>query len=425
MKKEYDLEALEALPIDEVIIAAQAGDYPKDRKPGNRIFNMHCRGSGHKNGDKHPSLTVWTDMNICKCQSQGCISGNPISVAKQLKGGFKEGCKWLHETFGISYLDGTKVERKPIVVEKRQEQKIEYLRLDRERNVVSVQLEKFMPRYMDMDAERQLKMLYTYIYRFSLTTEQSEKIAYYKGRGIVDSVYMEKIGFLKGSQMKGLVSSIKKLFPIEDLIRFKLVDETKKWKYYSKAGFTVVPFMDLYDDMVNGFMLRRIDKTESGMKEYQISTSDVSMPLPFAISKSLLMNEQPIYITEGHVDGLSLGKPFIAIPGIYGYKEEWLSLLKSKDVIIALDQDEPARKSIYGEYTVYHENGARESVVADDKGKAYVEDLTCDYHKKEGLMLKVLKAGAKSVKVLTWNPALGGDINELLENGNLDRVLTS
>ena len=468
MAEQFDLEKLKELPINEVLVKMGAS-YKNDREPGARTYNMFCFGAGHSG--KNTSLSVWKEKNICKCQSKGCVAGDPISAAKAYVGGdFKEGCKWLHDTFGVPYLESTyqKPEQthsyetpsnEPMVKsepkkEIKQEEKqtpqkfvrtVEYMRFDANKAVANVNVENYLGKYEVMSREQQLKMVYSYIYQYSLITAQAKKNDYYKSRSVdIENPYIKKIGFLSGIDIRNLEKQLKEKFPLKDLIEFKIFGEaTEKypsgWKYWSKAGYTVVPFMEIYSNLVNGFMLRRIDKKEKGKKEYQVSYNDISLSIPFAVNAELLRDDQPIYMCEGHVDGLSTDKKFIAIPGVNGYKEEWFGLLEGKHIVIALDQDIAATKSVYGEYLISYmvkdphrdlEIERHERFIATNAGDLYVKELTrkgyeININKNKGIVDKLYDAGVKKVDVLSWNAELGGDINELREKGNLAKVIRS
>lgn len=447
----FNLEELEQIPVDEVALRCGAG-YPKDRKPGAKTFNMHCFCDVHQNGDRNPSLTIWTQKNICKCQSGGEVSGGPIKVAMQkFNGDFKSACEWLHAEFNVPFLDG-EVDTSRRQTFKRQEPKpIEYLRYDPSAEVKTIDIDHFMRLYPKMTRGQKMKMVYTFIYRFSRKGDQSAKLAYYESRGIEGHPSLAKIGFLSGSDLKSLSKELQRLFPIEDLRDFNLFDgEKPRWKYFSKAGFTVVPFHDLYSDMATGVMLRRIDKAEKGMKEYQLASADVGLKLPFD-AVSALRSSGPVYIAEGHVDGLSIGTDsFVALPGIHNYKDEWLGLFAGRDIVIAFDNDQPAKEAVYGALRITFRGGAVAKakdevqrfistatcsilavdekslfakVIADAAGLQVVRDFVCSYSHDEGLKKRFEKAGARSVRVLEWDKKLGGDMNELLINGNLPKVI--
>lgn len=52
-----------------------------------------------------------------------------------------------------------------------------------------------MQNYSTLTKAQKLKLVYTTIYRFSLSTEQKAKNLYYLKRGIKDLSLVEKIGF--------------------------------------------------------------------------------------------------------------------------------------------------------------------------------------------------------------------------------------
>lgn len=403
---QFDLEALKQVPIDEVLEALGAR-YPKGARPGRRQFNMHCFGPTHKKDDAHPSLAVWTDKNICKCFVCSDVKGDPVSVAKAaFNGDFKQACEWLHSTWGIPYKTeerGIKGAIKKVIKKvvaptppkrEKKEYKVEYWSYDRKRGYEKVKIKDILPLYPKMNKAQRLKTVYTFIYRYSRNTPQKLKEEYYASRGI-EHPAIEQIGTLSWENIEQLQKLLHKYFPIEDLVEFKVIkpaDAPKRpleWRYYNPKGFTVVPSFDLYSDMVTGLMLRPVEKLE-GMraKEFNVSNPEVCIPLPFGLDRSLLAKSGSIFVTEGHIDALSLPQTFdfIAIPGVQNIKDEWLGLLKGRECIIAFDQDNAGQ------------NSAKE------------------------LKERLQNAGA-IVDILNWDKRLGKDLNEVLISGNMKKIL--
>lgn len=394
VQTKYDLQALEALPIDEVVEYYGAEPIGNGRKYY-KCFNDHTKGKA--------KITIYEDKNICKCHNCNEVQGNPIAVAKFVHNGdFKAACEDLHDAFNVPFLNGD--QKPPSAPRQRREFKqpeIDYWRYDDQKPYAEIDVNKFLPIYEKLTDEQKLKMVYTAVYRFSKKTDHHEKLYYYTSRKIEDNHYLNEIGWLSPTDIKELCKRLEKAFPIEDLVRFKLYGDNDakrpyQWKYFTKNGFTVVPSYDLYSNMVNGLMLRQTDFDTKGPKEFQVTYNDISIALPFAVTPQLLRKKNtPIFICEGHIDGLSLDKPFVSFPGIYGYKDEWLGLFEDRIVIIAFDQDKPAKESIFGK----------------------------DEH--IGLKQKLYDAGAKFVKVLQWDETLGEDLNDLLKNSHLHEVLTT
>lgn len=386
---QYDIAQLELLPIQEVIIAL-GGGYQKDSEPSSKQYNMHCcNGSFHKEGDKKPSLTIWKEKNICKCHVCG-IGGSSISVAKIFLGDFKKACEWLHDTFSVPYIEG--VHSKPIKFEKpiKVQKEIEYMHFDKSHVFKKIVLNDWIGKYQNLSKVQRLKMVYSYIYRYALTTDRKLLIAYYQGRGISNNPHLDKIGFLSHEDIKTLTGQLNKNFPLEDLIEFGIINDAAhkfpfQWKQLKNT--LLIPAFDIYTDLIEGFMLRPIDKSNSWFKgkEKRLSIPHILKPLPFGMGYKMLSATCDIYITEGHVDAFSLPHElcFVAVPGVQAFEIEQLGLLRGRNIKLCFDQDEAGQE-------------------------AGIE-----------LQKNLLKAGVNSVEILSWDKKLGKDLNDLLVNGHL------
>ena len=428
----FDIEKLEKIPIDEVI-KALGGDYKK-HSHGKQFNMMCCNKAFHQHGDKKPSLTVWVDKNICKCHVCG-IKGNPISVAKGMLGDFKEACKWLHETFSIPYVNG--YTPKPTVapkIVKSASKPIKYLRFDKTKKFTKVKIGNWIDKYSKLSKAQKLKMVYTFIYHFSLNTNRSKLLEYYKGRKIDKNPYLSKIGYFSTEDITLLLNKLS-IFPTEDLIEFGIINDAKhkfplSWK--SPKNVAVVPSFGIYNDLIEGMMLRPIDNTNKWFKgkESRLSIPNILKPLPFGFGYKILQNTCDIYITEGHIDALSLPDNycFIASPGVNALEEEQLGLLQGKSVKLVFDQDEAGLKNALGYFEVSFLD-QRMTILKSQKDDLEgmknilrTQGIEIKVTEYTGLKDKLLKAGAKSVEVIIWNKDLGKDVNDLLINGNLSKV---
>ena len=436
MRLEYDIEALETIPVQDVVIAL-GGSFQKDSEPGAKQYNMHCcNGTFHKEGDKKPSLTIWKVKNICKCHVCG-TGGNSISVAKQMhKGDFKEACKWLHETFSIPYKKGSSHNSQVKKFEKPKPKQIEYERFDTSLGFSHIEVKEFVNKYESLNREQKLKLVYSYLYRFSLTTDRKALETYYTSRKVEKSPHIGKIGFLSGSDIKTLEEKLKKLFPKEDLISFGIIND-KEHKYFplrwkQVKNCLVVPAFSIYTDLVEGMMLRPVDDSNKWFKgkESRLSCPSIMKPMPFGIGYKLLSKSCYIYITEGHIDAFSLPKDycFVVTPGVQAFEQEQLGILQGRDIKIVFDQDDAGQQSAWGFTTLEFLgqtltilDSQREDVKATMRLlKSQNIEVSQIHH--EGFKEKLLKAGVKSVEIITWDKKLGKDINELLVNGNLSKV---
>lgn len=339
----YDLEALKNIPIKDVIEALGA-------IPARNNRNFHCFNvASHKDNDKNASMAVYEKTNSCSCFACG-ISGNPINIAKAyFNGDFKQAAEFLHSHFNVPLLDNNIIKQVKLAIKPQNKIEKVYMEFDEKKDFVEVkELESFLPLYSKMNEAQRLKLIYTFLYRFSLQTNQKAKENYYLKRGITKLHLVDKIGFLSYQDVKILEKELLQRFSLEDLIHFKLFSAEKKAFKYA-FNIAVVPNFDLYSNMVSGFSFRSVDSSYKGAKEVNVSCSDIVYPMPFGLENKSLKDCKWIWLSEGHIDLLSLKQHyensnevcFIAFNGVFAYKEEFLTLLKGKDrVVISFDKDE-------------------------------------------------------------------------------------
>jgi hypothetical protein len=212
--------------------------------------------------------------------------------------------------------------------------------------------------------------------------------------------------------------------------------------YIKEGGLLVVPSMDLYTDMVTGFMIRPTHPAkwmkERGLKELQLSKSHILKPLPFGLTCRALKEHDEFYLTEGHPDLCSIPgningdieRAGIASPGTYGFRSEMLSLLRGKRVILMYDQDFSGRKAVEGYHSLTYKMGEEDKTLEfldTREGKKSLKEkmgllgADANPHVKfhMGMKQKLRLAGVRDVEVLTWDKALGGDLNDVRIQGNL------
>ncbi|ENK6084494.1 toprim domain-containing protein [Campylobacter coli] len=337
----YDLERLNNIPIMDVL--ESLGAISDRNKKIIHCFNI----TAHKNNDHNASLGVYENTNTCHCFACG-VGGNPVNVVKiMFNGNFKEACEYLHTQFNIPFLDGVQATYKK-AFEKPKPKAKDYVFFDPNKEYVEV--EKLLPyvqSYSKLTKAQRLKLIYTTIYRFSLSTEQKAKNLYYIKRGIREISLVKKIGFLSFDNIKDLENLLKKYFPMEDLIEFKIFSREKQvWKYAFNVAF--VPNFDLYTDMIVGFSLRVIDSTYNGAKEVNISCGNIVFATPFGLENKPLKECEKVVITEGHIDCLSVKSYykqdsktlFISFAGTFSFREEILTVFKGKRIMLCFDKDE-------------------------------------------------------------------------------------
>jgi DNA primase len=389
MGHKYDLDALKNIDVAQVIeLLGGAYSNTGAGNPSRRTFVMHCcNSSAHNMGDLHPSLKVYSDKNTAYCPvcAYDGLRGDPIAIATFMKGGFKAGCEWLHDVFRIPFLDGETLPAAKPPPKPKKTFEIKFWRFQPNAAYSQIEIEAFLPKYQKLKDSQRLKMVYTHIYRFSLKTDQQKKLAFYAKRGVADNPLVSVIGYISETDVKNLQETLK-VFPDDDLKRFLVINEAGHFKGGKDA--CVVPSFDLYTDMVTGLMFR--PQLQIGrIKELQMSVPSIIPPLSFGLGRKTILREEPVFFTEGHIDALSLpiGSCFVANPGVNTYHEQTLGLLQGRSCVIAYDMDK-----------------------AGAEGAAK-------------LSASLTKAGA-NVSVLEWDKDWGKDLNELLEKGRLEEVLS-
>ena len=439
---QFDIERLKQIPIYEVLEVLGAR-YPRHRQPeGQRQFNMHCFGPSHKQDDKSPSLSIWPEKNICKCYVCSDIKGDPINVAKFAhNNSFKEACTWLHETFDIPYLDNSNytftkkyTPPSPITMAKK---KIHYWKFNPSASYQKYKMKQLIPLYKSLNDNDKAIIVYTFIYRYSINeTAQKQKEIFYNSRKIKHKD-IAKIGCLTWKNIERLEKILMKYFPVDDLIKFNILKPADAqsramcWKYYNPVGFAVVPGEEIYCNLINSFMLRPFKKMEGiKAKEFNVSFARGNTAIPFGLNFKTLSNNKPFYITEGHIDALSLpeDKNYIAVPGVQNIKNEWLGLLKNKKCYLYFDQDDAGQLAAWGYYEMQC-RGKKHIFLKKDKDKAnrfYKECIAAGEkpttYTNDGLKDKLEKAGAV-VEIINWDKEYGKDLNDILTNGYMDKLM--
>jgi len=343
---------------------------------------------------------------------------------------------------------------------------VEYQEFEEDKEYSKIAISQYLPKYSVMKKSQKLKMVYTFIYQYSMLTEQDKKLEYYASRCIdTSNRYLSQIGFLSTNDVKKLEKELLDLFPLDDLIEFGVIKKKMKkddevldrngnnvyvFKQYCFKGFCVIPSFDLYSNTVTGLKLRNIELADwqsKNLKEPEMSNRQICYPLPFGFTRDLLADKNScIFLVEGSADGLSLpltsskigqseinyekaNTYFIASPGVNGMSEEILGLLRGKFICLCFDQDEAGRKAAYGSIHIQY-GEEKLSFVNDLAGKQKADELlksltanNIPYSKYslKGMAEKLRLAGAR-VLIKHWDIKLGGDCNELLQNGNLNHV---
>jgi hypothetical protein len=231
----------------------------------------------------------------------------------------------------------------------------------------------------NLSLEEQFQTIITFIYSYSLKTDQKLKNIYYQKRSIKTE---KNIGFLSQSDITKLSALLLKHFPKEKLYKFGLF--SYDCFKYNFSSFAVIPSFDIFSNFVTAIRLRNI--YASKIKELEISYHRILNPLPYPLNRKKLQKFKTFYFTEGHIDGLSLGvENFVSIEGVNSFNPYNLGLFLDKEIIIAFDRDKAGQE------------GAK-------KLASFLDKLNIKY------------------KFLVWDKKYGKDINELKKSNLFDKV---
>jgi len=296
---------------------------------------------------------------------------------------------------------------------------IDYLLFDFNKKAQIVDFKKYLPstvKYTKLNDIQKWKVFVTAIYNFSLNTKQWGKDNYFSSIGISikkapllsEKVEMikNKLGFLHIADIKNLLNYLLEdcKFSVGNLVEYGLLvnSNSRKINISIEEGLVVIPNFDMYTNMVTGLKFRKtklktwLDKKTNEMKidknkEPEFSYKRIANPLPYHLTRESLLDKTIIFrFFEGQKDLHSMpsknGYCDIAIPGISGINESMLGLFKGRVVEIYFDQDDAGQK------------GAQ--------------------------ILKYLLESAGAIVInKKWDISLGTDINEVLQNGNILKLI--
>jgi len=231
--------------------------------------------------------------------------------------------------------------------------------------------------FLELDEKLQFCTIVSFIYNFSLKTNQDKKEKYYHDRGIKKC---DDIGCLTKDDAKELSKLLLTYFPLDILNKFSIF-KGNNFKY-SFSDFSVIPSFDLYSNLQTAIRLRNLDKNAT-IKEIEVSHSRIANPLPYGLTKEKLQKYNTFLFTEGHIDALSLNlENFVAVSGVNGFDKKFFGLFKDKKIYILFDQDEAGQ------------DGALR-------------------------LQKTAKSFGIKAKIISWDKNIAKDVNELLTNNAL------
>lgn len=172
-----------------------------------------------------------------------------------------------------------------------------------------------------------------YIKRIPLITKTPLKV-YLNNRGISDAT-------LDAFGIRGLTSSITPDFAdAQDLVASGL--------YYQLESGQLVELLQnhpiIFPYVVNDFVVWAQGRVTQQVNESQVKYLGLTCPITHPYNfHAILTNKDSVFVCEGAMDALSMYElgytNVIGIPGVQSFKESWADMVRSKIVVLALDND--------------------------------------------------------------------------------------
>lgn len=274
---------------------------------------------------------------------------------------------------------------------------------DYEKSFKNVDLTRLLMNYKSYDDTDRLRLVYSYIKKFTLQEEDKSKMYEYLASRGIPQKNTANFGFLKANKINSLVAELKEIFGEEDLIKFNILSNKGRWKYslltkdekYIYNDSVVFFANDIYNSSPTNIEFKFFGENVVGSprKSISMSNSELLNSNYFSnITIDILKKDSniPIWWCEGALDVKCIESMGGYANGLIGAGKHFnynLGLYKDKVQIIALDEDEAGRKN---------------SLI---------------------LAKKLLKIGVKNIYFASWSEEYGNDLNDLLRNRNLDKII--
>lgn len=260
-----------------------------------RCFNV----DNHKNYDSNPSLSFIEGKSF-KCYACGIKGNIPELVKIFLKIEYSEAVDWLTENFGAGSFK-------------------------REKHIHA----EIIPK---IDIKKRTKILTDFIDFCGAPSDGARH--YYRKRNLSDGI----IDWFRLTDVKErVIKRLEEEYSNEELESSGIV---KKDYFIFNKHELLMPYF--YEDSVV-FVKGR------SQKEYKPKYIGLSSSIPYPYNINILLHpditREHVFITEGEIDCLTLLDKrlnAIAVPGVNGFKEEWIQYFITYEVVpvIAFDNDE-------------------------------------------------------------------------------------
>lgn len=302
-----------------------------------RCYNSHA----HKHNDRHFSMGLDERRNRYKCFACG-EQGDVIDLYMRVRGvGFGEAVKELANWYGLAFRGFVNVSK----LGEHKKQSDEAFGGARGGDLCKV-YEEFYSVCGGLDKESK---------------------EYLVGRGLKQEA-IERFLLFSVSDYKKVDRHLKDRFSVEELRLAGLVSYGGNLIFYKHK--IIIPF--LQDGRIVFLQGRRLDQ---GQPKYL----HIRRPVPLYNQDALVEAEegQKVYIAEGVFDVMMLeqnGYSAVGILGVNNFKQDYISLFKKFEVVLALDNDEAGKKATKRLAKMFYEQGQRVNSIQLPNGVKDVSD---------------------------------------------------
>lgn len=265
--------------------------------------NVHCCMPQHGTQDKNPSMKLYTDTNSFYCFKCGA-TGSVVDFVQQVKkyNSPEDAARDICQTFNLSYSEDKK-------------DKDDYQKYVKSFNTLTDMFHDF------------------------LTSEKCPDSEYFQRRGLSkETIDKMKLGYCPKDFHFN---------PKKDLTKVKSVGLSDQYGNCPFRDRFIFPIFDKYNNTI-GFGARA--RNNSGPKYLNTPTTQYFTKKDLLYNYNNAKKYSEVYVVEGYFDALSLieaGKEnVVAIMGT-SFTRQHLDLLKSKKIILALDNDEAGQKKTF------------------------------------------------------------------------------
>lgn len=363
-----DIEALKAAnPILEVL-----------RDLGVEVQNnrFRCpRKENHANGDRTPSVSLWTDRGQFKCWVCPDVKGDVIDLVRLMQGGtFREALEFLGRRSGAAPPPHSSAPAQSYRPNQSSPPSDSMPPSDPTLLDLAAMKSPTAPagahapaparksrEESEADSALRLQVLKALL---EACVPIGGKVAQYLQKRRIFKRTWDGQRLRMIDDYATISRKLEAAFGLEILERTGIFNPAGHLRFYRHK--LLFPYFDREGHTV--YMQARAIEADAKPKELSLSGS---IPLPY---NSRILNGEPgqIYLCEGVIDTLTLieqGFPAVGIPGAANFKPAWADLFAHKSVHVAFDPDAPGESGAAKAIDILHAHGIEARRLAPPPGK--------------------------------------------------------